>query len=208
MPTIFISGSREIAVIPDAVRERIDRIVASGFDVVVGDSERGVDLAVIRYLASCSYANVTVFTIHDQPRVKGIPDDWSVNRVEPDVGAKTDAVGNIRNRRELETAKDRAMSDVADYGLVVWQSVYTNRFGNVSVSKGSLRNMYSLLSKGSPVVLYEVPVDQLDEAEFSCHELRTLEELKALVSSEPDVVARFFDALEKEASADAPRLFD
>ena len=60
----------------------------------------------------------------------------------------------------------------------------------------------------SPVVLYEVPVDQIDEVEFSCHELRTLEELKALVSSEPDVVARFFDALEKKASADAPRLFD
>ena len=65
MTTIFISGSREIAYVPDEVKERVDRIVNSGFDIVVGDSERGVDAAVLRYLESCSYENVTVFTIHD-----------------------------------------------------------------------------------------------------------------------------------------------
>ena len=155
MTTIFISGSREIPYVPDEVRERVDRIIDSGFDIVVGDSERGVDAAILRYLESRTYKNVTVFTIHDRPRVKGILDAWDVRKIESDSNVKTDKAGNVRNRREFETAKDQAMGAIADFGFVIWQSTYVNRFGNTSVSKGSLRNMYQLLSAGRPVVLYK-----------------------------------------------------
>ena len=207
MTTIFISGSREIPYVPDEVRERVDRIIDSGFDIVVGDSERGVDAAILRYLESRTYENVTVFTIHDRPRVKGILDAWDVRKIEPDSNVKTDKAGNVRNRRELETAKDQAMGAIADFGLVIWQSTYVNRFGNTSVSKGSLRNMYQLLSAGRPVVLYKTPSVEFDDETFSCHELRSLEDLEALTSTEPSVVGRALAELEKAAQKSSPSLF-
>lgn len=207
MTTIFISGSREIPFVPDQVRERVDRIIDSGFDIVVGDSERGVDAAILRYLESRAYENVSVYTIHDKPRVKGILDTWRICKITPGTEAKTDKSGIIRNRRELETAKDRAMGEVADFGLVVWQSTYPNRFGRTSVSKGSLRNMHQLLSAGRPVVLYKTSADGSDEA-LSCYELRTLAALGELVSTEPDVVGRAYMQIEKTASSTLQTSFD
>ncbi len=207
MTTIFISGSREISFIPDEVTERVNRIINSGFDIVVGDSERGVDVAIIRYLESCAYENVSVYTVHDRPRVKGILDAWNIRKIVPTATAKTDKAGNVRNRRELETAKDQAMGALADYGLVIWQSTYMNRFGNMSVSKGSLRNMYQLLSARRPVVLYKAPSADFDVTPYTCHELRSLEDLKTLVSTEPSVVARSYAEIEKAALRDGPSLF-
>ncbi len=207
MTTIFISGSREIPFIPDEVRERVDRIIDSGFDIVVGDSERGVDSAILRYLESRSYENVSVYTIHDKPRVKDVLEAWRICKIAPETETKTDKAGNVRNRRELETAKDRAMGEVADFGLVVWQSTYPNRFGNTSVSKGSLRNMHQLLSVGRPVVLYKATTGSLDDA-FSCYELRTLEELGELVSTEPDIVGRAYMQIEKTANSTLQASFD
>ena len=195
MTTIFISGSREISHIPDEVLVRVDRLIDSGFDVVVGDSERGVDAAMLRYLAARSYENVAVYTIHDKPRAGRALGSWRVCKIEPTAAAKTDEAGNVRNRRELETEKDRAMGEVADFGLVVWQSTYVNRFGKTSVSKGSLRNMYQLLSAGKPVVLYKASPGGFGDCSFECHELRSLVELEELVSSEPGAVAKAFSEI-------------
>lgn len=208
MTTIFISGSREIPFVPDEVRERIDRIIGSDFDIVIGDSERGVDSAVLRYLASRAYQNVSVYTVHEKPRTKHVLDTWSVCRITPSSVVKTDKAGNVRNGREIETAKDRAMGAIADYGLVIWQSTYVNRFGNESASKGSLRNMYQLLSKGKPVVLYKTAATDLDDICFDCHELKTLKDLREIALSEPGVVARAFVEIEKRDPFNSPSLFD
>lgn len=205
--TIFISGSREIPFVPDEVRERVDKIIDSGFEIVVGDSERGVDSAILRYLESRAYENVTVYTIHEEPRIKSMMNSWRVCRVEPDVETKTDKAGGVRNKRELETAKDQAMGTVANFGLVVWKSTYANRFGKTSVSKGSLRNMHQLLSENRPVVLYAATVDDAEGTCFTCHELRTLDDLRALIGVEPDIVARAFSEIEKTTQCSNSSLF-
>lgn len=208
MTTIFISGSREITFVPDEVKVRVDRIVDSGFDIIVGDSERGVDSAILRYLGSRSYTNVSVYTIHSSPRVKTILDDWRICRIESNVTVKTDKAGNVRNRRELETEKDRAMGSVADFGLVVWQSTYINRFGNTSVSKGSLRNMHQLLNASKPVVLYKTTSTTSDYTSFECFELRTLANLSELISSEPSIVGKAYSEIEKASLRSNLSLFD
>lgn len=208
MATIFISGSREIRFVPDEARARIDRIIDSGFDIVVGDSERGVDSVILRYLESRSYAKVTVFTVHDKPRIKSFCDSWHVCIVEPTVAVKTDRAGNIRNRRELETEKDQTMGAIADFGLVIWQSTYTNRFGSISVSKGSLRNMHQLLIAGKPVVLYKTGLAAFDETGFDCFELKSLSDLEELVASEPSIVGKAYLEIKKEAPRVIPSLFD
>lgn len=208
MTTIFISGSREIQFIPDEVKTRVDRIIDSGFDIVVGDSERGVDSATLHYLESKSYANVSVYTIHEKPRIKRVNDSWHVRRVKPTVATKTGKTGKVRNARELEAEKDKAMGAVADFGLVVWQSVYTNRFGNISVSKGSLRNMHQLLIADKPVVLYKISLATSDEPSFDCFELKSLSDLEELIASEPCIVGRAYSKIEKAVSHGIPSLFD
>lgn len=205
MTTIFISGSRVIPPIPEEALLRVDKIVDSGFEIVIGDSSRGVDAVVLQYLAARSYEHVSVYTIHDKPRAKGVLDIWDVRKVEPTVAAKTDKAGNTRNARELETEKDQEMGDAADFGLVIWQPTYTNRFGNTSVSKGSLRNMHQLLSAGKPVVLYKA--DSVDGAGFSCFELKKLDDLKALITTEPDVVSRAYKSIKKSSAQSEPTLF-
>ena len=207
MATVFISGSREISFIPEEIRGRIDRIIDSGLSVIVGDSERGVDSAVLRYLESRAYEDVSVYSVHDEPRVKCVLDAWTVRKVEPSIEKKVDKSGNIRNMREIETEKDRAMGALADYGLVVWQSTYKNRFGNLSASKGSLRNMHQLLSDNKPVVLYKVTPNEFEGVAIECHELRSLEELREIVFSEPEVVRKSFADIEKKASLMRMSLF-
>ena len=197
MTTIFISGSRVIPPIPEEALLRVDKIIDSEFEIVIGDSSRGIDAVVLQYLAARSYEHVSVYTIHDKPRAKGVLDIWDVRKVEPTVAAKTDKAGNTRNARELETEKDQEMGDAADFGLVIWQPTYTNRFGNTSVSKGSLRNMHQLLSAGKPVVLYKA--DSVDGAGFSCFELRKLDDLEELLSTEPDIIHRAYAAIGKSS---------
>ena len=53
--------------------------------------------------------------------------------------------------------KDKAMSDDADFGLVIWKDTSKNRFGNISVSKGSLNNIYNLLVQNKYVGLFYIP---------------------------------------------------
>lgn len=209
MTTIFISGSREIPFLPNEVKSRIDRMIDSEMDIVVGDSERGVDSTVLRYLESRSYENVSVYTIHDAPRAKNRLDSWNICKVDPSAIAKMDKEGKIRNRRELETAKDEEMGRIADYGLVIWQSTYKNRFGRTSVSKGSLRNMYQMLSSQKPVVLYEVSEDDADDTAFHSHELKSIEDLQILISfKSDDAVKRAYAQIEKADIRSNLSLFD
>ena len=208
MTTIFISGSREIPFVPDEARARVDRIIDSGFDIVVGDSERGVDAVILRYLESREYENVSVYTVHDKPRVESILPAWGICTIEPATAAKTDKAGNVRNRREIETEKDRAMGAIADFGLVIWQSTYTNRFGNKSVSKGSLRNMHQLLGANKPVVLYKGSSVEFDDMSFDCYELKSLEDLSTLVFSEPEIVAKAYADIKKATTNSNLTLFD
>ena len=107
MTKIFISGSREIPYLPEEARTRIDRMLASGFDIVVGDSERGVDANVIRYLDQAGYDNVSVYTVHERPRTAFSNPHWVLQKITSSIETKTDKAGRISNGRELETEKIR-----------------------------------------------------------------------------------------------------
>ena len=45
MNTVFVGGSRHVSRLPVLAKERLDNIVSSGFNVIVGDAT-GVDKAV------------------------------------------------------------------------------------------------------------------------------------------------------------------
>lgn len=199
MATVFISGSRELPYLSEEIYMRIGGIIDSGYSIVVGDSERGVDAAVLLYLKKCGYPNVSIYTIHTNSRARSILDTWTVHTIKPRAEVLRDRTGKIRNGRELETAKDMAMCSVADYGLVIWQSNYTNRFMRASASKGSLRNMYQLLAEGKPVVLYKAHASvEGSILDFDCLNLKSVDNLKMIVGGDPDVVGKAYKEIENK----------
>ncbi len=200
MTVVFISGSRSIQYLPQEVQVRIDEMIQNGLQIVVGDSERGVDSKVLSYLYDCGYPKVTVYSIHSRSRVKRLLPDWSFKRIVPDTAARRDDNGRVANRRELETYKDRAMCDECDFALVIWQDTYTNpRFRRTCVSAGSLRNAIQLLLAGKPVMLYHRSEDGTLEDDFAHWMLTSISELREIVKRlDPIVQARFSSIVEDE----------
>jgi hypothetical protein len=96
---IVISGSRSIQSLPTEAKERIDTIVKSGAEILVGDAP-GIDLEVQRYLKSIDYDRVTVHHAYDKARNnEGFP---------------------TQGGYASYSHRDRVMCESADYGLVVW----------------------------------------------------------------------------------------
>lgn len=119
MTIVFLAGSMNIKYLDPQVKARIDRIVESEFDVVVGDAD-GVDTSIQTYLLERGAKRATVFCSGTKPRnnVGG----WQVRAVD----AKHAAGG-----RAFFTVKDIEMARVADYGLMVWDAKSTGTLSNV-----------------------------------------------------------------------------
>jgi hypothetical protein len=119
MTTVFIAGSISISRLHEKVQERINKIVSSNFNVVVGDAD-GADTAIQQCLYNLRAANVTVYCSGDIPRNNLA--DWPVHRV--DSKARTGS-------RAFFTAKDLEMARSSDYGLMVWDCKSTGTLSNV-----------------------------------------------------------------------------
>ena len=119
MTTVFIAGSISIGHLHEKVQERINRIVASGFSVVVGDAD-GADTAIQQCLCDYRATKVTVYCAGDSPRnnIAG----WPVHRVHSNARVGT---------RAFFTAKDVEMARSSDYGLMVWDCKSTGTLSNV-----------------------------------------------------------------------------
>lgn len=132
MTTVFLSGSRSVSRLDDAVRERVRRMMDQDFDIVVGDAG-GADKAMQDYLAANGYRNVTVFCAGR--RCRNNLGDWPARNIEgpPSLSG-----------RDFYTVKDKAMAVRADYGFVVWDGK----------SAGSINNVLELVRQGKYVVVY------------------------------------------------------
>lgn len=67
MTTVFIAGSMNIRRLDPRVQERIDNIVKSGLDIVVGDAD-GADTSIQEHLFKRGAAKTTVFCSGATPR--------------------------------------------------------------------------------------------------------------------------------------------
>ena len=132
MTTVFVSGSIKVKSLDDKVIERLDNIISSGHDVVIGDAG-GVDKAVQQYFKSRSARSITIYCSGDSPRNN--EGQWPV--VNVDAPQKS-------NSRAFFTAKDLKMAEVSDFGLMIWDSKST----------GTLSNVIELLKKGKKSVVY------------------------------------------------------
>lgn len=113
-------------------KERIDNIIKAGFSIVVGDAD-GADSAIQSYLSIANASDVTVYCSGREPRNNiGC---WPVNCVE---------TKHQEGSRAFFTAKDLAMANISDYGLMLWDSKST----------GTLSNVIELLSREKKSLVY------------------------------------------------------
>lgn len=132
MFTVFIAGSISIKRLAAVFMERIDNIAASGMGIVVGDAD-GADASIQSYLFQQGISGVTVYCSGDAPRNN--IGDWPVHTVVSKHRAGT---------RAFFTAKDIEMAQMADYGLMMWDSKST----------GTLSNVIELLGRSKKSVVF------------------------------------------------------
>lgn len=132
MSKVFISGSINIKSLDEKVKSRLNNVIASGLDVLIGDAG-GVDKSVQQYFKQHNFAEVTVYCTGSAPRNND--GQWPVVNVEPPVKTKS---------RAYFTAKDLKMADDSDFGLMIWDCK----------SPGTLSNVIELLKKKKKSVVY------------------------------------------------------
>ena len=133
--TVFLSGSRKITRLNDAIRTRIKNMVDAGMNIVIGDAS-GADRVMQEYLNRVGCRNVTVYCAGDHCR----------NNIGRWVSRFVQVDPKLRGRDFFST-KDRAMAALADFGFVVWDGKST----------GSITNVGELVDRGKKVVIYYSP---------------------------------------------------
>lgn len=119
MTTVFIAGSISISHLHEKVQERINNIVSSDLNVVVGDAD-GADTSIQECLRAYHASKVTVYCTGEMPRNNVA--DWPVHHVHSKARAKS---------RAFFTAKDVEMAKNSDFGLMVWDCKSTGTLSNV-----------------------------------------------------------------------------
>ena len=135
MKAVFLGGSRRLSRLNTAIRDRLDKIMARGLTIYIGDAN-GADKAMQRYLADAHYSRVIVFAV--SAHLRNNLGNWEVQLVTPPSRAKG---------AEIFAAKDRVMGERATAGLMLWDGK----------SRGTLANIHALLADGKPVALYYAP---------------------------------------------------
>lgn len=119
MTTVFIAGSIAIKKLHALFKERLENIVKSDFDIVLGDAD-GADSSIQQALFDLGAEKVTVYCAGLRPRNN--IGNWSVQNITSDAEPGT---------RAFFTAKDLKMAGVADFGLMVWDTKSTGTLSNV-----------------------------------------------------------------------------
>ncbi|EIT7145709.1 hypothetical protein L2778_003568 [Vibrio vulnificus] len=118
MTKVFISGSMKIKNLAPQVIFRLQHIVESGYEVMLGDAD-GVDSSIQHFFLDRQYKNVTVYCTGGVPRNNH--GRWKVKSIDTDAKKGT---------RAYFTAKDIAMANDCDFGLMIWDSKSTGTLNN------------------------------------------------------------------------------
>ncbi|SFG46881.1 hypothetical protein [Neptunomonas qingdaonensis] len=118
MGKVFISGSMRIKNLDDNVKFRLTHIIESGYEVIVGDAD-GVDASIQNFFLQHTYSKVTVYCTGGQPRNN--VGRWPVKNIQSTA---------TKGTRAYFTAKDLAMAEDCDFGLMIWDTKSTGTLSN------------------------------------------------------------------------------
>jgi len=131
---VFISGSISIKLLPQEVKNSIQKIIENNIEILVGDAD-GIDTLVQNYCISSNYYNVTVYSIYSVPRYKANK-QFRSNFVK--------VTSDIKRERERQQEKDKAMTMDSEFTFAIWDSK----------SKGSYANILRALENDKKVKVY------------------------------------------------------
>ncbi len=173
---VFLGGSRKTRALNEVIRARIENVLEKEMLVFIGDAN-GADKAMQTYLADRGYRQVTVFCAGSECRNN--IGQWETRYIEMNGKEKNFA---------FYAAKDKAMSEEADYGLMLWDGV----------SNGTLNNVLNLVERGKQVAVYFSP-----QKEFLT--IQSLDDIKSLLSQcLPENVRSFDNKIGLSKRVDAP----
>ncbi|MFB9241092.1 hypothetical protein ACFFXZ_05310 [Massilia antarctica] len=135
MTTVFLAGSIKIRHLHDEVQVRMMNILSMNYDVIVGDAD-GADSAIQQFLFDQGAPKVTVYCSGDLPRNNF--GGWPVCQV---------TTYHAKHSRAYFTAKDVAMANAADLGLMIWDGMSTGTLNNVIELLARKRNSLVFISK-------------------------------------------------------------
>ena len=135
--TIFLGGSKTIGHLPEEFIDRLDYHISEGKKFIIGDAH-GADLAIQNYLSSKDYKNVTVYCSGDKCRFN--VGGWEEKYI---------AVADEIEEYEFYRAKDVAMTEACDMGLVIWDGV----------SRGTKNNIRALKRTWKAVIAYRTDIE-------------------------------------------------
>lgn len=123
---VLLGGSLSIVEVPKDAFALIESWIEEDHEFLLGDA-KGVDLALQLRLADAGVRNVTIYFAGDSARNNA--GSWPTVRIDSGL--------NSRSHR-MHEAKDRAMSELADFGLMIWDGK----------SIGTLTNAVDLVQRG------------------------------------------------------------
>lgn len=135
MTTVFIAGSITIKHLDFKVQERMMNIIEIGHDIIVGDAD-GADTSIQQFLLDQHADRVTVYCTGDRPRNN--VGCWPVHQV---------STYHKAGSRAYFTAKDLAMAEAADTGLMIWDAKSTGTLSNVIELLTRRRNSLVFVNK-------------------------------------------------------------
>lgn len=138
MSTVFLAGSINIKKLHPKFMERLDSLIDSGLQIVVGDAT-GADSAIQKRLKDRGTDRVTVYCSGTTPRHNY--GEWSIRSV-----ATLAAPGS----RAFFGAKDLEMAAIADFGLMLWDAKST----------GTLNNVIELLRRRKKCVVFVSTIEK------------------------------------------------
>lgn len=132
MHKVFISGSMKIKNLDNNVLNRLNNIIDSNYQIIVGDAN-GVDSSIQEYLNKKRSKSVVVYCTGSKPRNN--IGHWLIEKIYTDSSPGT---------RAYFTAKDIKMAEDCDYGFMVWDTRST----------GTLSNAIELLKRNKIALVY------------------------------------------------------
>ena len=132
MITVFIGGSRKISNLNQEIISRIKNILDQDGTILVGDAN-GADKTVQKYLMETGYRNVIVFCAGEECRNN--VGNWQVRNISSN---------STKKDFNFFALKDKAMSNEADYGFMLWDGK----------SKGTINNAVNLLRDNKKVLIF------------------------------------------------------
>jgi hypothetical protein len=179
MTTVFISGSMSIKNIDVNIKSRINNVLTSNFEIILGDAD-GADSSVQKFLFEQKATSITIYC--SGPRPRNNIGGWSVRRVDTKYEPGT---------RAFFTAKDCQMANDADYGLMIWDTKST----------GTLSNVIELLTQRKKSVVY---INKLNEF-LNIVKIEDLEKLIGYMSHTAFIKADAKIALKNKIESFRPR---